>query len=158
MRQLVILALLMAAALTLAPPVDARTARAPGVRAMVCTGASPQVVVRQYFQAAVRHQADLAMSCFTPRTRGLMHQNLDPDWRNLASIRSLHLCSQAVPAGALPRSAVTNAKPYAVALVVADFVARYYRPALYLPNGKNRRLIYVIKQHRTSPWRIAAIA
>jgi len=86
-----------------------------------------------------------------------MQQNLEPDWRNLAGIRSLHLRSHAVPARALPGYAATKVEPYAVARVVADFFARYYHVLKGLLNGKNRRFIYVVKQNRSSPWRMAAI-
>ncbi len=59
MRKLTGVLLFLLVTLIVAPTVDAH---ARGARNMSCSGASPQVTVRQYYRAVARHQADVAKS------------------------------------------------------------------------------------------------
>lgn len=130
-------------------------AHARGARNTSCSGASPQVTVRQYYRAVVRHQGAVAKSCLTPSFVKLSARFPDPDWSNVAGIRSLHLRSRPFPPRELPGSR-TQVEPYAAAQVVASFVVRWYH-IVDSPNGATIRFIYVVKQNRNSPWRITAI-
>jgi len=152
MRTLAVL-LLLPMALIVVPSVNAHAAS--GLRDMSCSGASPRETVRQYYQAVVRHQAAIAKSCLTASFVKQSARFPDPDWSNVASIRSLHLHSHPFLPRELP-GPPTKVQPYAAAQVVADFVVRYYR-IVDSPNGTTIRFIYVVKQYRGSPWRITAI-
>jgi hypothetical protein len=130
-------------------------ARASSARSTSCSGDSPQATVRQYYRAVVRHQASGAKSCLTSSFVKMSARFVDPDWSNVASVRSLHLRSYPIPPRGLP-GLPTKVLPYAAAQVVADFVVRYYH-VIDSPDGKTTRFIYVVKQHRSAPWRIASI-
>lgn len=97
------------------------------------------------------------MSCLTPYYSGQLARVVDPDWENIATLRSLKLTTAVLPHDSLPGNVPkAYASPYAFAQVDAEFVVHYYR-IVDASNGKTIRFIYVVKQHRNSPWRIAAI-
>lgn len=155
MRPLAMKPMLVLTMLIVAPSVNTRTAHAFAARATSCTGASPQATVRQYYHAVVRHQATRAISCLTPTFAKLAARFVDPDWVNVATIHSLHLHVHSIAPSSLPGSPPAT-KPYAAAQVVAEFIVRYYR-LINASNGNTIRFIYLVRQHRTSAWRIAAI-
>lgn len=122
-----------------------------------CPGGSPKVAVRGYYEAIIHHRTLVAKSCLTPYFRRQTARDVDPDWQNIATLRSLKLKSARLPFDSLPGNVpIAYAKPYAFLQVDAEFVVRYYRVESS-PNGFTIRFIYVVKQYRNSPWRIAAI-
>jgi len=122
-----------------------------------CPGGSPEAAVRGYYGAIIRHQTVTARSCLTPYFLKQSDRVVDPDWQNIATLRSLKLKSGQLQVGSLPGN-VPKAydKPYASRQVDAEFLVHYYRVESS-PNGTTIRFIYVVQQHRHSPWRIAAI-
>lgn len=132
-----------------------RAPEAPSASA--CPGGSPKAAVRGYYEAIIRHQTLAAKSCLTPYYLKQLDRVVDPDWQNIATLRSLKLKSDGLQVGSLPGNVPkTYAKPYASGQVDAEFVVHYYRVE-DSSNGFTIRFIYVVKQHRNSPWRIAAI-
>ncbi len=126
-------------------------------RSTVCAGQSAQAVVRAYYGAVIRHDARLAKSCLTPYYAQQLARVVDPDWRNIATLRSLKLKQAKLSHDTLPGNVpAAYAKPYAFTQVDAEFIVHYYRVESS-SNGATIRFIYVVKQHRASPWRIAAI-
>lgn len=122
-----------------------------------CPGGSAKAAVRGYYQAIILHDAGGAKSCLTPYYRQQTARGFDQDWKNIQSLRSLKLKRARLPFDSLPGNVPkAYAKPYAFLQVDAEFVVHYYR-VLSSPNGFTIRFIYVVKQHRSSPWRIAAI-
>jgi len=150
----VVLALLLAM-LTVAPSVSTRTAHASATPTKFCIGTAPRATVRQYYLAVERHQAAEAVSCLTPTFAKRAARFVDPDWVNVATVQSLQLHVNSIAPNSLP-GRPPKTKPYAAAQVVAEFIVRYYR-VIDASNGETIRFIYLVKQHRTSAWRIAAI-
>jgi hypothetical protein len=82
---------------------------------------------------------------------------VDPDWQNIATLRSLKLKKAALPFDSLPGNVPKGyARPYAFARVDAEFIVHYYHVESS-SNGPTIRFIYVVEQHRKGPWRIASI-
>jgi hypothetical protein len=124
----------------------------------ICPGNTAKAPVRGYYAAVVRHDARRAKACLTPYYAQQLARVIGPDWQNVATLRSLKLTeAKALPHDTLPGNVPgAYARPYAFAQVDAEFIVRYYRVESS-SNGLTIRFIYVVKQHRTSPWRIAAI-
>lgn len=125
--------------------------------ASICPGKSAEAPVRAHYAAVLRHDARRAKSCLTSYYAHQLARVVDPDWRNIATLRSLKLKVAKLPHDTLPGNVPRSlARPYAFAQVDAEFTVRYYQVESS-SNGPTIRFIYVVKQHRTSPWRIAAI-
>lgn len=123
----------------------------------VCPGQSAEAPVRGYYAAVVRHDAHRAKSCLTSYYAQQLAHVIDPDWQNVATLRSLKLRVARLPHDTLPGNVPRSyAGPFAFAQVDAQFIVRYHRVESS-SNGPTIRFIYVVKQYRTSPWRIAAI-
>ncbi len=124
----------------------------------VCPGQSAKAAVRGYYAAVIRHDARLAKSCLTPYYVQQLARVIGPDWQNVASLRSLKVTeAKALPHDTLPGNVpAAYARPYSFVQVDAEFIVRYYRVESS-SNGLTIRFIYVVKQHRNSPWRIASI-
>ena len=124
----------------------------------VCPGQSAKAAVRGYYAAVVRHDARRAKACLTPYYAQQLARVIGPDWQNVATLRSLKVTeAKALPHDTLPGNVPSAlARPYAFVQVDAEFIVHYYR-IISSSNGLTIRFIYVVKQHRTSPWRIAAI-
>jgi hypothetical protein len=124
----------------------------------VCPGNTAKAPVSVYYAAVVRHDARRAKSCLTPYYAQQLARVIGPDWQNVATLRALKVTeAKSLPHDTLPGNVpCAYARPYAFAQVDAEFIVRYYR-VVSSSNGLTIRFIYVVKQHRNSPWRIAAI-
>jgi hypothetical protein len=124
----------------------------------ICPGKTAKAPVRGYYAAVVRHDARRAKSCLTPYYAQQLARVIGPDWQNVATLRALKVTeAKSLPHDTLPGNVPSAyARPYAFAQVDAEFIVRYYR-VVSSSNGLTIRFIYVVKQHRDSPWRIAAI-
>lgn len=135
------------------------TATAHGAGALpTCPGQTPAAVVRSYYAALVRSDKAGQFACFTPYyRRQLSAPNVIGDWNNVISLRitRLHVYFRAPGnrAWTLPGDAP---RAQQVVQVIVEYVV-HYRRIIDSPNGKGLRFIYVVKQHVSSPWRIAGI-
>ena len=153
----ILICVLTISALPLALPASAAGAQSRSAIPTVCPGQSAEAPVRGYYAAVVRHDARRAKSCLTSYYARQLAHVVDPDWQNVATLRSLKLKVAKLPHDTLPGNVpAAYARPYAFVQVDAEFTVRYYRVESS-SNGLTIRFIYVVKQHRTSPWRIAAI-
>lgn len=137
------------------PPVGAS---ASSIRRVVCAGHTPAAVTRAYYRALTRGSESGQLACFTPAyRRWTTSPNEVPEWNN---VLSLHLISlQVFPRAPGGRTWILpgNVPPaHRVVQVVVEYRIRY-RQIIDSPNGQGTRFIYVVRQHKSSPWRIAAI-
>ncbi len=136
---------------------DARGVGSVSVNHSSCPGTSAKAAVRGYYDAIIRHDTFGAKSCLMPYYLQQLDRVVDPDWDNIKSLRALKLKGALARYASLPGNVPARyARPYAAAQIDAEFIVRYYHVESS-SNGLTIRFIYVVKQHRTSLWRIAAI-
>ena len=126
-------------------------ARAP--TRSLCAASTAGGVVRAYYRALNQHRAAAAKACLTAHFLNSERKAVDPDWTNVTSARVVSLSPHAVSDATLPD---VKPAPHRAVQILAQVRMRY-RVVEGSLNGLNTWFIYVIKQHSTSPWRIAGI-
>lgn len=120
-----------------------------------CPGSTPSAIVQSFYAAAGRGDVASAEACLAPAYLAQMHRpNTFPDYRNVASLRVLHLEDHPMDPRVI--SQIVSPMPVEVDQVYVQFNAKW-KTFLAERDGVSGRFIYVIKAQSGSPWRIASI-